>query len=89
MFLLHIVKVLCINYHFNILYVKGCVPGHESTTVKITDARWRPHKTPPPFPTHFPNANVMMEEESYSEEIHRPFDPTIEFPDTSKNKNKR
>lgn len=72
------------------LYLKGCVPGHESTPVRVTDARRKPHKSPPPFPTYFLDADTEIDEECFSDEIHRPGEPSIEFPSEQKqNKKKR
>ncbi len=71
------------------LYVKGCVPGHENTTVRVMDAKRKPHKTPPPFPTRLLDPTMELEEESFSDEIHKPFEPSIEFPSQPKEKRKR
>lgn len=72
-------KIYRINHQFNVIYVNGCVPGHKNTPVRITDARRRPHKTTPPFPTYFPDYSIPFVEETYAEEIHKPNDMTIEF----------
>ena len=83
------VQVLRVNHQYNVLYVKGCVPGHDSTPVRIVDAKKMPHKTPPPFPTHFIDADGEMGEDSFSDEVHKPEDPSIEFPSKPRDKKRR
>jgi large subunit ribosomal protein L3 len=76
-------QVVRINQQFNVLYVRGAVPGHENTFVRVTDARRKPHLTPPPFPTYYPELDVREEggegEEQFSS-IHLPHSGSIEYP---------
>ena len=45
-------QVYKIDIKRNIVYVKGAVPGFNGSYVKVRDSLRKPHKTPPPFPTH-------------------------------------
>ena len=81
-----------VNPRFNVIYVTGCVPGHRNTFVRVTDAIRKPHETPPPFPTHFPELAGAAEEEEEEEEavgegegegfaaVHIPHLASIEYP---------
>lgn len=71
--------------------MKGCVPGHTATTVRIVDARYVPRKSrfPLPLPTYFYDPETELEEESFSDEIYKPDDPSIEFPSEQKNIKKK
>ena len=82
-------QVYRVNNRFNVLYIHGPVPGHKNTYVRVTDAKRRPHKTPPPFPTYIPDPDKTLPEETYSDDIHLPHEGTIEFADKRKEKRKR
>src|SRR5687768_6472275 len=44
-------QVLKINAQDHLLYIKGSIPGPRKGWIEVTDARLRPHKLPPPYPT--------------------------------------
>jgi large subunit ribosomal protein L3 len=48
-------QILKINTVDSILYVRGPIPGPEGAWLEVRDARRKPHKHPPPFPTHLPD----------------------------------
>ena len=70
------------NQRFNVVYVRGAVPGHRNTFVRVTDARRKPHVTPPPFPTFYPELDRQEcegEGERYSS-VHLPESDSLEYP---------
>ena len=75
------------NYKYNVLYIHGPIPGHKNAFVRVTDAR---RKTPPyasPFPGYIPpkdQSDIRPTEEAYSDDIHLPYEATLEFPDKRK-----
>ena len=73
-----------INQPFNVLYVRGAVPGHENTFVRVTDARRKPHLTPPPFPSYYPELDGREEggeeEEEQFSSVHLPHSGSIDYP---------
>jgi large subunit ribosomal protein L3 len=71
-------KVYRINHVFNVLYVKGAVPGPRMQYVRVTDAKRKPHPSQSPFPTHITSQDETLPEEVFADEVHLPFSPTIE-----------
>lgn len=59
-------KVMKIDHSLNCIYVKGAVPGHDETVVKIKDSLHNPIflSQPPPFPTVFPSIDNPLPRES-------------------------
>ena len=45
-----------IDTRWNVMYVKGNVPGKPGAVVKVSDARRKPHVKAPPYPTATPGA---------------------------------
>lgn len=50
----HSLQVYKIDTRWNIVFVKGCVPGGIGNIVKVSDARRKPHAVTPPYPTSKP-----------------------------------
>ena len=53
---------------YNLLYLKGSIPGNDGWTVRVTDTRSARHRKmmwpePPPFPTHLPPEGAADEDE--------------------------
>ena len=63
------------------LYVKGGVSGSANGYVRVTDARRKPVKEAPPFPTFRPEdvVDAPIAEEEFAEDVQRPDDDTIAF----------
>ncbi|EDV25572.1 uncharacterized protein TRIADDRAFT_3973, partial [Trichoplax adhaerens] len=61
-------RILRINTKYDILYVKGAVPGHENQFIRITDAIFKPPKEPPPYPTYFHQSGDEIPEEIFAED---------------------
>ena len=80
-------QVYRVNNKFNVVYVRGPVPGHKNTYVRITDAKMKSNFTQAPFPTFIPNPDVTPPEEVYAEEIHVPHQGSLAFPDKRKKRN--
>ncbi|XP_065828175.1 large ribosomal subunit protein uL3-like [Oscarella lobularis] len=74
-------KVCRINNKYNVLYVKGGVSGSANGYVRVTDARRKPVKEAPPFPTFRPEdvVDAPIAEEEFAEDVQRPDDDTIAF----------
>jgi large subunit ribosomal protein L3 len=73
-------KVVRVNHQFNVVYVRGAVPGHRNTYVRVTDAKRKPHMTPPPFPTFYPELDGgHLKEEEFSS-VHLPHGNSLDFP---------
>jgi len=70
-----------INHVFNVLYVKGQVPGHDNQYVKLRDGLWKPHspEKPPPFPTFMPPEGHELPEEEFSDDIQLPHGSVLQF----------
>lgn len=49
--------VMKVDSRYDVLALRGCVPGGKGTWLRIQDAFFKPHLTPPPFPTYFPKVN--------------------------------
>jgi large subunit ribosomal protein L3 len=52
----HSLQLYKIDTRWNVMYVKGNVPGKPGAVVKISDARRKPHVKAPPYPTATPGA---------------------------------
>lgn len=73
------------NHKYNVVYLKGPVPGHKNTYVRLTDAMMRPNCRQAPFPTHVPSPHYpSLPEEVYADNIHTPHQATLLFPDKRK-----
>jgi len=72
-------QVYRINHVFNVLYVKGQVPGHDGQYVKLRDGLWKPHSSerPPPFPTYFSSKDHTLPEEEFSDDVQLPHGQVI------------
>lgn len=80
-------QVFRINHRFNVIYVCGAVPGHTNTFVRVTDARRKPHTSPPPFPTFFPDLDSPREEEEFADaDVHLSHHDSLDFPNKVANK---
>lgn len=60
-------RILKIDHALNVVYVRGAVPGHENTVVRITDAKslkrelWKAKDAEAlPFPTYIPDPQVPL-----------------------------
>lgn len=77
-------KIWRINTKYNVIYVHGpAVPGHVHHFVRIMDTmipKLR-HKTPPPFPTFYPDEEELPED-IWDKDLHSFLDPTITFKET-------
>jgi len=69
-----------VNTRFNILYVKGTVPGEVGGFLKIYDSSVKTYKVPPHFPVFQPDNNTILDEDLYDEHVCRPTDQSLEFP---------
>ena len=70
-----------VNSKYNVIYVKGPVPGHKNTYVRVTDAKMKTNFTEAPFPTYVPNPSLIQSEEVYSDDIHVPHEGSLVFED--------
>ncbi|KAL6049346.1 39S ribosomal protein L3, mitochondrial [Balamuthia mandrillaris] len=52
-----------INTKHNLLYVRGHVPGHAGSFVRVSDAKNKWHYFPPPYPTYIRKKDETGEEE--------------------------
>ena len=77
------IQVCRINHRYNVLYVKGAVPGHDNQYIKVIDTIARKPAILPPFPTYIDDANEPLPEEEFADFIHKPFEPSLEYPDKS------
>ena len=61
-----------INTQYNVLYVSGQIPGEVGDFVKVQDSFSfkQKFKSPPPFPTFIADAETVLAEDIYAEEIH-------------------
>lgn len=73
-------QVVRINRQFNVIYVRGAVPGHKNTFVRVTDAKRKPHTSPPPFPTYFPELDLEARDEEEFSSVQHPYDNSLYFP---------
>jgi len=48
-------QVMKINTEDEILFIRGSIPGPKGSWVEIRDSEAKPHRLPPPFPTHTPS----------------------------------
>lgn len=64
-------KIFRINTKFNVLYIRGPLPGEVGSYLKIKDGRNRDFPNePPPFPTYFDDAvDVIEEEDVYDDRV--------------------
>jgi len=78
----HPSKILRINTKYNILYIKGTVPGDIGGYMKIKDAfKRKKAQTLPSFPAYFESSeNKLREEDLYANYICSSQDPSLEFP---------
>lgn len=51
----HNLQIIKINTEDQILYIKGAIPGPRGSWIEVKDAAKKPHRLPPPFPTHLPD----------------------------------
>eukprot|EP01127_Copromyxa_protea_P001467 TRINITY_DN11451_c0_g1_i1.p1 TRINITY_DN11451_c0_g1~~TRINITY_DN11451_c0_g1_i1.p1 ORF type:complete len:391 (-),score=89.85 TRINITY_DN11451_c0_g1_i1:81-1253(-) len=51
-------QILKINVEDQILTIKGHIPGPKGAWVTVRDAVKKPHRLPPPFPTHLPDVQT-------------------------------
>ncbi len=72
------------NSKYNVIYVKGPVPGHKNNYVGISDARFKKTFTRAPFPTFIPEPNLSQPEEVYADNVHVPHEGSIVFEDKRK-----
>lgn len=75
-----------INSKHNVIYVKGPVPGHKNTYVRVTDAKMKPNFMKAPFPTFIPSPSLVQPEEIYSDDVHVPHEGSLAFEDKRKKK---
>lgn len=54
-------QVYKIDTRWNVIYVRGCVPGHRGSLLGMIDAKRRALATPPPFPTAPPPAAPVVQ----------------------------
>jgi len=79
-------KVFRIVPEFNIIMVRGQVPGPTNGFLIIRDnQRWSDFPGgPPPFPTYFPPEEEKIDDGSwknlYADQVAQPTDPSLEFP---------
>lgn len=78
--------MLRVNSKYNVVYIKGPVPGHKSTYVRVTDARFKANYRDAPFPTFIPGLSPDQPEEVYSDDIHVPHEGSLAFEDKRKKK---
>lgn len=72
------------NHKHNVVYVKGPVPGHKNTYVRITDAKMKTNCTAAPFPAYLADPNSSLPEEEYADSVHSPHEASLLFPDKRK-----
>lgn len=51
-------QIMKINTEDEILFIRGPIPGPKGSWIEIRDSPHKPHKLPPPFPTHSPQPNA-------------------------------
>ncbi|KAG7458045.1 hypothetical protein MATL_G00233710 [Megalops atlanticus] len=76
----HGLKVWRVNTKYNIIYVKGSVPGHRSCLVKVRDSilpSRLEHIQNPPFPTYFTDGDEELPEDLYDEAIFQFGEPSV------------
>lgn len=56
----HNLRVLKIDTENQMLYVIGAVPGAKGSLIEVKDAIFKPHATPPPFPTFIKHEKVKL-----------------------------
>nr|CAG4634825.1 EOG090X07HN [Alona affinis] len=64
--------IMRINLKYNVIYVKGCVPGGTNSIVNIleTTLPLRKLKERPPHPTYYPPEDGTIPEEAYESSVH-------------------
>ena len=72
------------NHKYNLIYVKGPVPGHKNAYIRVTDARFKKTFTEAPFPTFIPELKQDLPEENYADNVHIPHESSIVFEDKRK-----
>lgn len=82
-------RILRINTRYNVLYVKGRIPGHVNTFVRISDTKCRKHRPQNeeecqrmigPFPTYQPDIEGgELPENIYAHDVFNFDEPSIEF----------
>lgn len=74
-------KIFRINTKYNILYIKGHVPGEVGGFLRIHDSRYKKYPEPPYFPTIGESEMESLEEDLFEDHVVRPTDLSLEFPD--------
>ena len=70
-----------INTKYNILYIKGPLPGEVGGYLKLRDATNRKYPNEPPFfPTYFEDRDDPLKEDLYAENVFSFRESSIEFP---------
>jgi len=73
-----------VNHKYNVIYVKGPVPGHTNAYIRVTDARFKKPFTEAPFPTFIPELKPDLPEEVYADNVSVPHESSIVFEDKRK-----
>ncbi|XP_066924878.1 large ribosomal subunit protein uL3m-like isoform X2 [Clytia hemisphaerica] len=73
-------KIFRINTKYNILYIKGHVPGEVGGFLRIHDSRYKKYPKPPYFPTIEESEMESLEEDLFEDHVVRPTDLSLEFP---------
>nr|CAG4648690.1 EOG090X07HN [Polyphemus pediculus] len=72
-------KIMRINMKYNVIYVKGTVPGPVNSIVQIFDTKLplRRLKEAPPHPTYFPPEDGMPSDDIFDSSLHTFGSPSI------------
>jgi len=52
-------QIIKIDVPDNLIFIKGGIPGPDGAWVELRDALQKPHRLPPPFPTHLPDSPLQ------------------------------
>jgi len=52
-------QIIKINVPDGLIYIKGGIPGPKGGWIELRDAVRKPHRLPPPFPTHLPDSPLQ------------------------------
>lgn len=75
------VQLMRINTKYNILYIKGPLPGEIGSFLKLRDATNRKFpKEAPFFPTHFQDIDEQLQDDLCAENVFSFNEPSIKFP---------
>ncbi|XP_002162736.2 large ribosomal subunit protein uL3m isoform X1 [Hydra vulgaris] len=72
-------RILRINTKFNVLYIRGGIPGEIGGFLKIKDSPYNKFPKDPVFPTHFDDS-LPLDEDLYAEDVFSDMQSSLTFP---------